>query len=121
MTFDARVITGSGRGKTLGTPTLNVDLSDVPESLEEGVYACFAMVDGVREQGALHYGPRPVFHDSVSCEVHLLDRIVATPPPRLTIEIVQYLREVRDFSSPEALREQIARDIEQTRGILNKP
>jgi riboflavin kinase/FMN adenylyltransferase len=118
VSFTARIVSGSGRGKGLGTPTMNLDLSHVPARLREGVYACFATVDGKREQAALHYGPRPVFKDSLSCEVHLLDRIVVLAPEMLSVEVMHYLREVRDFPSPEALVAQIQKDIQETRGIL---
>jgi riboflavin kinase / FMN adenylyltransferase len=118
ISFEARIISGAGRGKKLGAPTMNLNLDDVPGTLAQGIYACFASVDGRREQAALHYGPRPVFKDSVSCEVHLLDWAPMETPDRLTVHVVQYLREVQDFPSPEALMEQIKKDIEETRAIL---
>jgi riboflavin kinase / FMN adenylyltransferase len=117
--FTAGVVSGSGRGKNLGTPTLNLNLADVPSSLQEGIYACFATIDGMREQAAMHYGPRPVFKDTTSCEVHLLDRTLTSAPASVTVEIIERLRDVQDFPSPAALMDQIARDIERTRAILN--
>ncbi len=44
--FQARVIRGAGRGKSLGTPTLNLDRRDVPEDLEEGIHACLVKLHG---------------------------------------------------------------------------
>lgn len=117
--FRARVISGSGRGRKLGVPTLNLDLSALPPDLQEGIYACFVNVYGKKFGGALHFGPRPVFQDSRSCEVHLLDETLNDPPPEVTIEIVQYLREIRDFPSAAALKVQMQEDIDQTRAILN--
>jgi riboflavin kinase / FMN adenylyltransferase len=97
---------------------MNLDLSAVPTELEEGIYACKALVDGMWEVAAMHYGPRPVFKDSTSCEVHLIDRLVVMAPEMLEVEVVAYLRDVRDFASVEELQAQIAQDIEQTRAIL---
>lgn len=118
ITFSAHVVSGAGRGKGLGTPTLNVDLSQVPSSLEEGVYACFAVINGKRHFGAMHYGPRPVFNASLSCEVHLMDTVIEHPPTSMDIEVVERLREVRDFPTPDDLKIQIADDIVKTRAIL---
>jgi riboflavin kinase / FMN adenylyltransferase len=118
LTFTAPVIAGAGRGKALGTPTMNVDLSAVPPELEEGIYACFAQIEGKREPAAMHYGPRPVFKDSTSCEIHLIDRIVVQAPSHVKVEVIARLREVRDFAAPEALVQQMAKDIESARAIL---
>ena len=131
MRFAAHVITGAGRGKRIGTPTLNVHLEDVPKELAEGIYACrvqwFAPLHVwfVRltmtckwQDAVLHYGPRPVFKDSLSCEVHVLDEIIQEAPEKVEVEIVQYLRPVLDFPSPEALQKQIKEDIEEAREAL---
>lgn len=119
LSFSARVVSGAGRGKDLGAPTINLDLSQVPSSLEEGIYACMAVIDGKSLQAAMHYGPRPVFKDSLSCEVHLLDVTLEHAPETLEVEVVAYLREVRDFPTPEDLMTQIADDILKTRAILD--
>lgn len=116
--FSAHVISGSGRGKPLGIPTINLDLKDVPESLEEGIYACRVIIDDHSYSAALHYGPRPVFGDTPSCEVHLIDECVTLNRPTLTIEIIERIRPVQDFASKDALIEQMQRDIAACRAIL---
>lgn len=103
---------------------MNVHLDDVPKELKEGIYACKGQWAVNRSQwpvwhdAVLHYGPRPVFKDSLSCEVHILDEHIEYPPNVVTIEIVKYLRPVMDFPSPEALQKQIMEDIEKTRKVL---
>jgi FAD synthase len=119
LSFNARTIKGRGRGKDIGTPTINMELSDVPSSMEEGIYACWAKVDDRWLQGALHYGPRPVFKDTTSCEVYLLDVAVESLPERIEIQLVKRLRSVMDFPSTDELMAQIAEDVTQTRGILD--
>lgn len=140
MQFTARVITGSGRGKGLGTPTLNLDLQDVPADLAEGIYAGrvewrvkneelrVGMTESIRNSSfvirncaaAIHYGPRPVFNDSLSFEVHLLDADVPSAPPSVMVTVLERIRDVRNFPSPEELKTEIARDIERCRAILGK-
>ena len=117
-TFQACVVAGSGRGRSLGVPTLNLRLADVPRELEEGIYACFATLNGKKLQGALHYGPRPVFQDDRSCEVHLLDHTLTDPPPEVEVRIVERLRDIRDFPSAHALKIQMHEDIDRARAAL---
>jgi riboflavin kinase/FMN adenylyltransferase len=110
-----------GRGKGLGTPTVNLASKDVPPGLDEGVYAVFVWIDegGERFSGALHYGARPVFGDPPACEVHVLDTVLEKTPRGVEIEVVERLRDVEYFPSVEALKEAIARDIARARAILS--
>lgn len=101
----------------MGTPTMNLDLNDIPQ-IEEGIYAGWAKLENAWHMAAIHFGPRPVFKDSASFEVHLLDTVVRHAPERLEIALTDYLRPVRDFPSPTDLMVQIAKDVEQARGML---
>lgn len=119
IVFTASAITGAGRGKQYGIPTININLAAVPEELAEGIFACFIDIkDGEKYLGAMHYGPRPVFKDSRACEVHLIDAVIPTLPESVTVTVVKHLRDVKDFPSTEELKDQILKDIEQCRGIL---
>jgi len=118
MRFSASVITGSGRGKGMGTPTLNLDLADIPGDLKEGIYACKVIINDAIYDAAMHYGPRPVHKDTASCEVHLLDETMSDAPAMIAVEIAAYLRPVQDFPSEAALIAQINDDIAKARGIL---
>src|SRR5665213_2182498 len=115
--FNAPVIAGSGRGKDLGVATMNLDLSAVPTTMKEGIYACFAMIDGKRMKAAMHFGPRPVFQDTTSCEVHIIDDVIPVAPETLAVDVISYLRPVAAFASKDALMAQIADDIAKARGI----
>lgn len=118
VTFSARVVSGRGRGKTIGVPTLNLNLADVPSGLNEGIYACRVSWGSQHADAAMHLGPRPVFQDSSTCELYLLDRVLKTSPPMLTVAVIAFLRPVRDFPTVEALTLQIEDDVRRVRGIL---
>lgn len=120
LRFSARTQTGAGRGKQIGTPTINMNLQDVPAELLEGIYACWTRVDGRWIEGALHYGPRPVFQAGLSCEVYLLDVTVESLPERVEVQTVGYLRPVMDFPSPVELVVQIQDDVTRTRAMLKE-
>ncbi len=120
LVFSAQVVKGSHRGRSIGTPTINLQYNDVPQELLNGVYACFAQLEDEGESipAVMHYGPRPVFKDSPSCEVHLIDRTIAHSPMRLTVAVIQFLRDIADFPSREALLQQMEADIHVAREIL---
>lgn len=116
--FSARVQRGSGRGRLLGFPTLNLRLIDLPLTLTEGIYAAYVRIEKRQFHAAMHYGPRPVFQDTQSCELYLLDTSLPSPPDRVHVSVVQRLRSIQNFSTPEALQRQIASDIQAIRAIL---
>lgn len=111
-------MSGSGRGKTIGTPTINLDPAALATIGREGIYAAWATLDGVRMPAVMHVGARPVFDDTPSIEVHLLCPPPAAVPKTMTVELVEYIREVRNFASVEELRTEIGRDIASARATL---
>ncbi len=121
LVFSASVVRGAGRGRTIGSPTLNLQLEDIPSTLEEGIYACFVMLgeEGETLPAAIHYGPRPVFNDSQTFEAHILDRTIDHAPDRVQVRVVAYLREVRNYETQELLMEQIQADVAAARAILS--
>ncbi len=116
---NAAVISGRGRGKGLGIPTINIDLAAVPSDVPHGIYACKITLGDTTYMGAMHYGPRPVFRDGVAFEVHILDETVEDIPDTVDIEIIGFIRAIADFPSPEAMMKRIERDIEEARGMLS--
>lgn len=117
--FNASTEHGFGIGRTMSIPTINLVIEQVPASLEYGIYACMATLDqGERLPATMHLGPRPVFDQPTSCEVHILDRTGVPHPASVRVEPIAYLREIRNFPSPEELIRQIHTDNEQARGIL---
>ncbi len=118
MVFTSEVITGSGRGKNLGSPTINLNTLKVPPGFEEGVYAVVATIGDTAHDAVMHYGPRPVFRDSLSCEVHVLDDVILEAPETVTVEPVGKLRDVMHFANPNDLKSQIALDIAHAKELL---
>lgn len=115
--FSAHVVSGAGRGRTIGSPTLNLDPASVPKTLRHGIFACSATWNGIKHRAVMHFGPRPVFRAGVACEVHVLKPFRRTPRT-VTITLRKRLRSIRNFPSVDALKRQIAKDIAQARAIL---
>ncbi len=116
--FTASTTHGAGRGKRIGTPTINIKLKDVPKGISHGIYACYATIEDKKYPAVAHYGPRPVFKDSETFEVHLLDTSIEYFPEQLTIELIQFLRNVQNFPSTQALLEAIQNDILAAKSVF---
>jgi riboflavin kinase/FMN adenylyltransferase len=117
------VIHGDGRGRTINTPTANIDYA--PEKLipANGIYACWAYVgdDVSPYRAAVNVGSNPTFtpdKKTTNVEAHLLDFDRDIYGQEVKLEFVSRLRDELKFSSVDALIEQIWVDIAQTRAIL---
>lgn len=117
------VVRGEGRGRTLGFPTINIEVPDRRKLLPpDGVYAVRVEWAGGQSGAMMHMGPRPTFGDTRSVlEAHLF----ATAPDLYGAEVkvswISRLRDVRTFSGPEALRTQLLVDREAALRTLAVP
>ncbi len=115
-----RVAHGHKRGRSIGFPTLNLDLHRRVTPLN-GVFA--VRVLGLAEQplpGVANIGVRPMVtgDDHYLLEVHLFDFNRQVYGEHIQVEFVRKLREEERFESFEALRQQIWRDADAAREIL---
>ncbi|MFQ5599447.1 MAG: bifunctional riboflavin kinase/FMN adenylyltransferase, partial [Candidatus Krumholzibacteriia bacterium] len=121
-TLQGTVIRGTGRGRVLGIPTANLELH--PDKLvpANGVYVVRARVGSTRHGGALNIGVAPTFQagGGRSVEVHLLDYTGDLYGSRVHLEVLRRLRDERRFDGPDALVDQVRRDIEAARAALEE-
>ena len=119
----APVVPGAGRGQHIGYRTINLALPDRRKLLPpDGVYAVqVEWAHGV-SGGMMHQGPRPTFGDvRRSIEAHLFDAAVDLYGREVKLSWVARLRDVRTFTSPEALKQQLDRDVAAARAALTAP
>ncbi len=118
--IDSTPAHGRGIGSTLTVPTIN--LAPYPELLPpHGVYVTQLRVAGEWFDAVTNIGNRPTFGaDSFAVESHLLDfrPIPLDEGTDLRLMFYRRLREERRWPSPEALKEQIMRDVGQARRYL---
>lgn len=115
----AVVITGRGRGRLLGFPTANLQISEHCAVPEGGVYAVYVLHEGKRHPAVANIGFRPTFGgDERSVEVHVLDFDGDLYDQQIRLQFVEHLRPERRFSSPKGLVAQIARDTARARAVL---
>lgn len=106
---------GTGQGRKLVVPTLN--LATQQELLPKmGVYATEVVLDGNVYRAATNVGVRPTFDGArTTVESHLLDFNNNRTSGPMEVRFYSRLRDEKKFSGPDALREQVLKDIEQAR------
>jgi len=118
--IDGRVVKGDGRGRQLGVPTANLETRN--ESLPaKGVYAAWARTakDAKPWPAVANLGERPTFEARGSTvEAHLLGFLGDLYGSLLRLSFVRRLRDERRFAGAAELVEQIRRDVEDARAIL---
>ena len=111
------VVRGDGRGKQLGFPTANIAPSS-PKKLipKNGVYFVGVRVGNKLHHGMANIGLRPTFtgDGQRSIEVHLLQYQGDLYGAPVELYFLRRLRDERKFSSPEALREQLRQDQQES-------
>ena len=119
FSLHGHVVHGAGRGIRLGFPTANLDIDRQQALPTDGVYASQAQINGKSYPSVTNIGQRPTFgRNQRLVEVYLLDYNKKLYGRELTVDIIERLRGERKFGTPQALKEQIARDVEQGRAIL---
>jgi riboflavin kinase / FMN adenylyltransferase len=103
--------TGTGQGRKLVVPTLN--LATEQECLpKNGVYATETTVEGKKYRSATNIGVRPTFDGQrLAIESHLFDFSETLTSGSMEVRFWKRLRDEKKFSGPEALRDQVLRDI----------
>jgi len=109
------VVHGSGRGRTLGFPTANVQ-PDRPVLVPAGVYGCDLLLEGVALHAVVNIGVRPTFGETTTTvEAHVLDFSADMYGRHVVLSFRNRLRAERKFASVEQLRAQITDDIKEAR------
>jgi len=117
-TLAGTVVAGAGRARTPRFPTANV-APDRPALVAPGVYACTALVAGQSRRAVVNVGVRPTFgEEALAVEAYLLDFSGDLYGQTIRLTFVARVREERRFPSVDALRVQIAEDVETARRRL---
>jgi riboflavin kinase/FMN adenylyltransferase len=119
---DGEVVRGDDRGEALGFPTANVAIDEAYAHPPTGVYAGRAIHDEEIHAAAINVGVNPTFGGDEAgirprIEAYLLDFAGDLYGRTLRVEFHKRLRDELKFDSVEGLIDQIARDVEATRGL----
>ena len=107
------VIHGADRGgKIIGYPTLNVRYGEDKYPVKHGVYKVKCAVGGVEYFGIANYGARPTFDENDPVlEVYLDNFSGEHYDETVTVEFLDYIRDIQKFENAEELAAQLSKDI----------
>ncbi|HEX8834676.1 MAG TPA: bifunctional riboflavin kinase/FAD synthetase, partial [Abditibacteriaceae bacterium] len=125
--FEGEVVSGQQLGRTIGFPTINLQVHPRKVLPENGVYAVRALF-GPDESttefpqalpAALNIGVRPTVSGvGLSVEFHVIDKTIDVTPHRVRLQMVERLRDEQKFEGLDALVTQLHHDIDNARAIL---
>lgn len=113
------VIAGEKLGRKLGFPTANLSAHS-EQFPPNGVYVIEARRAGTLHRGVANLGYRPTVSGKQPerlLELHLFDFDKEIYGEEMEVRFLRYLRQEQRFESLEALKAQIARDVEEARGF----
>ncbi len=116
------IVTGEGRGKKLGFPTINIKTSSrLPK--KKGVYICLLHLGQEVFSGVMNIGVNPTFSDlnqKVKVEVYLIE---ACPQDfkykEAQVDILMYVRDEKQFDSIDSLKREIRFDVVKAKAYFN--
>lgn len=120
-TLSDHVSHGKKLGTTLGFPTVNLKLGANVLAPAKGVYATKVRLENGDEHIAVtNVGNRPTVDEGLELTIEgfILDFDGDLYGQKIQMEFYRYLREERKFPNFEALKAEIARNVEQTRAYF---
>lgn len=117
--LEGKVVQGAQRGRQLGVPTANLQVTDqlVPA---DGVYAGRCAIDERPWPAAVSIGTNPTFGDNPrTVEAHLIGFAGDLYGRTLRLELLDWQREQWVYSDIELLKERIARDIQNSSSLAS--
>lgn len=109
---------GAGRGRKLGIPTINIRLREFVQP-RTGVYVSDTRIGGLHFRSVSNLGVSPTFGPDleVKLETHIFDFDEIIYGQNVRVELLQFLRDEKKFSSVDELRRQIEVDMQAARNF----
>lgn len=122
--LSGEVIHGDKRGNLLlSFPTANIHIPKDKLLPKNGVYIAFARIGQKKYQGLVNIGYKPTFtkkNDSVAVEMNLFDFKGELYGKKISISLIQRIRDEIQFSNSDSLVLQIKKDEIVARNLFNQ-
>ena len=112
---EGTVIRGSGRGKTLGFPTANIDVSQIFITPKDGVYLGEVEIDGGGRQlpAVINIGDNPTFKDSKRwIEAYIINFGKDIYRKKIRMIFIERIRDEMKFKDKDRLIDQMKIDLQ---------
>jgi riboflavin kinase/FMN adenylyltransferase len=119
--FSGEVVHGNGIGKTIGTPTANIKLNSNEKIIPlDGVYAVICQIKDANYKGIMNIGFKPTVDEGQkrTVEIHLFDYEKDIYGQDLRTKVIERIRDEVKFNSLKELKNQILKDNEKAKIIL---
>lgn len=114
------VVAGTGRGKTLGFPTANLDVPLEQAVPEDGVYATLTEIEGKKFASVTNVGANPTFEGGRrTVETFIIDYAENLYGRVIRLYFIERIRGEKKFATSEALGAQIRTDILRRKRIIS--
>lgn len=122
--FTGVVVSGDQRGRTLGYPTANIDVTAADVVPADGIYACLVNFQPGPEwhEATLSIGTNPTFDDVADrrVEVFIHDLSADFYECIVGVKVARRLRNTIRFNTPEELVTRSADDVRRSRAALKQ-
>ena len=110
------VVSGRQLGRTIGFPTVNMEIPPEKTMPQNGVYASRVLIEDKVWPSVTNVGSKPTVNDSgtVGAETHIIGYDGDLYGQTLTVELFSFLRPEQKFASVAALQAQMERDTERS-------
>lgn len=112
FSVSGKVVHGAGRGgDVIGFPTVNVLYPENKIKIKQGVYKVKSVICGEEYLGIANYGARPTFgEEDCVLEVNYEGFNGDVYGQEITVEFIDYIRDIQTFENAEQLAEQLEKD-----------
>ena len=118
FTYAGEVVNGDKRGRKLGFPTANIEISDKRAMLPNGAYVVRVKVRGKFFNGIANVGDNPTFKVARRrLEVFIDDFSANIYGEEIFVSFIGKLRDEKIFSSAEDLKAQLNEDLRTMRNV----
>lgn len=111
---------GKALGRTVGMPTANLGVADCKLKPPSGVYATSVKIDDEIFKAMTNIGKRPSVddYDYVTIEAFILDFARDIYGKKIILGVRQFVRGVQKFNNLEEVQQQVQKDIQKVREVL---
>ena len=114
-----QVVHGQKLGRTIGFPTLNIDMTDYQRP-QYGVYRVRVRIDSRDYDGIANLGMRPTVDGlSEKLEIHVFDFDSDIYGATVLVDFIDFIRPEQKFEDVDSLKAQINRDIAVVKELLS--
>lgn len=118
--FSGKVLSGKKLGRTIGFPTINIEVEEEKVKPPFGVYFTEVSVDSRHLYGLTNVGVNPTVKSDkkIVVETNILDFDEDIYGKNVTVKLMHFHRHEKKFNSVTELREQIRNDLEECRNFI---